>query len=280
MRPETKTRPQARLNPEATAAAAALMRTTLPNALMELLQNARRAGARTIDVEFDEDTIRVRDDGHGITDPPALLEFGRSAWTPVVERNERPAGIGLDCLADRGARILSRTAAGRRSAEVAWAITLRPTHFDERRPAKVERCEGAPEPHGTSVAIRAEGVKRWALEHLVRHFPVPVRINGRPVEQHPFIDEDRAVRVYDWHGLRVALFAGTPEENESQVSFHGAIAHLPLVKMRKAPWARVEVVANQRNDLQFERPGYGTLMENAASNDLLEEIGNALEEAR
>lgn len=48
--------------------------------VLELIQNARRAGATRVSVDYDEKnkTLTVTDDGHGIKDPNLLFAIGDS----------------------------------------------------------------------------------------------------------------------------------------------------------------------------------------------------------
>ena len=67
----------------------------------ELLQNARRAGAKRIEVLHDEaaGVLRVIDDGCGIDDFQKLLTLNESGWDHDVRAEERPFGIGFSkCL--------------------------------------------------------------------------------------------------------------------------------------------------------------------------------------
>jgi len=61
-------------------------------AYKELIQNALRAGAKTICVTYTFETLMVEDDGEGFTDLTSLLTIGESGWgTEVLE----PAGVGI-----------------------------------------------------------------------------------------------------------------------------------------------------------------------------------------
>lgn len=67
----------------------------------ELMQNARRAGARRIEIAYDEASgiLRVDDDGCGIADFQKLLTFNESGWDKDTCADERPFGIGFSkCL--------------------------------------------------------------------------------------------------------------------------------------------------------------------------------------
>ncbi len=65
--------------------------------LPEALQNARRAGATTVRVLWDERSrvMRITDDGSGISDFEALFTLGRSGWDAEVIAEESPFGVGF-----------------------------------------------------------------------------------------------------------------------------------------------------------------------------------------
>jgi hypothetical protein len=61
-------------------------------AYKEIIQNALRAGAKTIRVSYDDHALVVEDDGQGFDDIESLLTIGESGWgEDVVE----PAGVGI-----------------------------------------------------------------------------------------------------------------------------------------------------------------------------------------
>ena len=63
----------------------------------ELLQNARRAGARLIRIDHDPQAqiLTVQDDGHGLDDFQKLLSFHESGWDADTCTQERPFGVGF-----------------------------------------------------------------------------------------------------------------------------------------------------------------------------------------
>jgi len=87
---------------------------TLNGRIIEILQNARRAGATKVEItnvpcHSGEDApcrVMVRDNGRGIDDFAKLLDMGGSGWDEpgedTLEAAEDPAGVGLFCLARRG----------------------------------------------------------------------------------------------------------------------------------------------------------------------------------
>ena len=74
--------------------------------IIEILQNARRAGATRVEIINQDGQVTVRDNGRGIQDFAGLLDLGGSGWlresnSQQIEQSEDPAGVGLFCLAPR-----------------------------------------------------------------------------------------------------------------------------------------------------------------------------------
>ena len=92
---------QARVNPRLLEKANRLFTGTLSGRIIEILQNARRAGATEVQITSKNGTVTVRDNGRGIADFATLLDLGGSDWDEKYEASEDPAGVGLFCLAPR-----------------------------------------------------------------------------------------------------------------------------------------------------------------------------------
>lgn len=90
---------QARVNQRLLAKAERLFTGTLNGRIIELLQNARRAGATKVTIMNQDGWVTVRDNGRGIDDFTKLLDLGGSGWDEDCERSEDPAGVGVFCLA-------------------------------------------------------------------------------------------------------------------------------------------------------------------------------------
>ena len=230
--------------------------------LMELLQNARRSGATDIDVAIDSNGIAVTDNGHGINDPNVLLAFGTSAWTYATP-GERPAGIGLFSVASHGCFIESLD----QKTGIRWNGRLAAAHFRGDKPA-VFRRRPVPGPSGTTIAVDIQGMKEWAVEHLVRHFPLPVKVNGRSVAQVPLLEEIEALETGDSEGILWGVYPATDDENRSLLSYHGAISTIRVPTVRNRPHLRAEVV--QEGALELERPGLGTIVNNEFCQELVQ----------
>ncbi len=200
---------------------------TLDDAFVELLQNARRAGAAAVSVrgEFVSERryrVTVTDHGAGIPDPSILLSFGESAWTDETELSEDPAGIGFYALSTFGCSIASRPRADGRIAS-GWRAELTPECFLGKTGAIVLPDDRAPEPHGTAISfVTAETADCIGsiLAGAARYFPLPVAFNGRTLDRKPFLD--RAVHTETWNGLEFGVYRNDyPSWPEHDVNFHG-----------------------------------------------------------
>ena len=81
---------------------------TLNGRIIELLQNARRAGATEVIITNEDGWVTVKDNGQGIEDFAKLLDLGGSGWDEACEESEDPAGVGIFCLAPREVTIRSK----------------------------------------------------------------------------------------------------------------------------------------------------------------------------
>ncbi|MFC1766581.1 hypothetical protein ACFL6U_31450 [Planctomycetota bacterium] len=98
---------QAQVNPRLLSKADRLFTGTLAGRIIEILQNARRAGATEVMITNQEGMVTVQDNGHGIQDFAQLLDLGSSGWDDSLEQAEDPAGVGIFCLAPRQVKICS-----------------------------------------------------------------------------------------------------------------------------------------------------------------------------
>ena len=200
---------------------------TLDDAFVELLQNARRAGATAVSVRSEyvserQYRVAVVDDGAGIADPSILLSFGESAWTGETEAAEDPAGIGFYSLSTFGCSIASRPRVDGRTAP-GWRAELTPECFLGKTGATVLPDDRAPDPHGTAVSFvtdRNTDCIGSILAGAAQYFPLPVAFNGRTLDRKPFLD--RAVHTETWNGLDFGVYRNDyPSWPEHDVNFHG-----------------------------------------------------------
>lgn len=105
---------QATVNPRILTKSDRMFTGSLEGRITELVQNARRAGAKKITIHCskvgdDKYAIRFSDDGSGILSFPKLLDLGGSHWAGEdMEAAEDPAGVGFFCLHPRRVEVSSR----------------------------------------------------------------------------------------------------------------------------------------------------------------------------
>lgn len=157
--------------------------------ISELMQNARRAGARRIEITYDEASgmLRVDDDGGGITDFQKLLTLNESGWDPDTCDQERPFGIGFSkCLYSASRCIV---ASRNRKIDFLTGDAL------ARKPIEVVEFE-----HHLHTAVELHDVRLPGLAHRLQTmcsgFPVAVWFNGsalprmHAIGQLPFLPTD------------------------------------------------------------------------------------------
>ncbi|NMC14832.1 MAG: ATP-binding protein, partial [Chloroflexi bacterium] len=97
----------AKVSPKLLTKADRLFTGTIEGRIIELLQNARRAGATEVRITNKNNLVTVEDNGSGIQDFQKLLDLGSSGWNEKIESGEDPAGVGLFSLAPRQVTIIS-----------------------------------------------------------------------------------------------------------------------------------------------------------------------------
>lgn len=205
---------------------------TFAEALAELLQNGRRAGASRVAVIYrpagdGRATVTIVDDGCGIRDPQVLLSFGDHGWDPQTVAAENPAGMGFAALAAWPGAIASRA-----QGHPGWCASLDKDHFLGTKKARILPTDKAPAPCGTSVSVMTrESFDQifHSVRQLGRHFPIPVVLTryrkGRAaaihhVEQVPFLQH--VSHQEDWGGLRL----GVSVYHDAQAFDHPGPTHL------------------------------------------------------
>ena len=204
---------------------------TLADAFVELIQNARRAGATRLQVvtdavpeaeAFGGIRVTVTDNGDGIAYPAVLLSFGESGWDEDTARREDPAGIGVYALSKRGCTVSSRVRGPLLDLAPGWRVALTPDCFFGKEEAAVVAAN-APWPHGTSISFMAEETPeaiRAAVDGAARHCPLSITFNGEPVERRAFLDD--AVHAEQWRGVTFGVFRNRlTGYNTPDLNFHG-----------------------------------------------------------
>ncbi len=180
--------------------------------LGELMQNARRAGATRIDFNIDAEnkSLSIRDDGHGIADFAAVINLCDSVWSEGVVLEDMPFGMGLFSVFYTGESVDFLSKGKKLSMSIDDIVS--------KRMVAVVDDNAAPDV-GTTVKINglsdkflksnevndSAGKKTNALmaieriKGLCRGFPVPVFVNGHEMER-PHA-EDKMTFVHSDIGL-------------------------------------------------------------------------------
>ncbi|TAJ74152.1 MAG: ATP-binding protein [Sphingobium sp.] len=244
------------------------------DAIHELLQNARRGGARRVDIHrLDQDhgtILRIHDDGRGIADPTKLLALGDSGWDSDIARSEDPAGMGIFSLAGRHVVIRSRTA----DAEDGWQVTIPPQAWESGEPLVLVPTVMA---RGTEIEIELPGA--WvdelaqAVKSAAKYYPLPVYYGDERQAHEGFLKE--AARVENWNGCRIGVFLDkhAPHREQARINFHGLTVPCRLPHVHDADggrgwYAKVDIVEAQ--NLQFVLPARKEMVQGPALDALRE----------
>jgi hypothetical protein len=197
--------------------------------LIEVLQNARRAGATTVDVLIEEAqpktgdcTITIQDDGGGIENFQSLLTLGASDWSTAIQETEDPAGMGFFSLCRSGVEVHS----GDRFVKIS------PSVFLGRDEAAVETSDEFVA--GTRMRFTRASTKTAlaaALERVAEFYPLEVRLNGQPLTSHEFLEGALYRERID--GIEVGFstaFTWWPAApwHDLNWNFYGARVHQPF----------------------------------------------------
>jgi len=144
------------------------------NVIVELAQNARRAGASKVTILYDAEagSLEVSDDGCGVGDMAVLLDVFRSDWgasrpdwsAEDLER-ESPYGMGMLAALYAAEHITVESAGARFEGDTSDLLNFIPVQVE-------------PFPC-TGTRVRLAGIKRLGgLAQLFTGFPIPVELNG------------------------------------------------------------------------------------------------------
>ena len=158
----------------------------------ELLQNARRAGATHIEVDYDAaaQLLRVQDDGSGLEDFQKLLSFNETGWDESTRVEERPFGVGFSKCLYAATRCV--VASGRQRVDFDTDAALGKALIDVEQVAETEAVAG------TCVTLHGVDLPDLAfrVEGLCLGFPVPVLFNGQLLSQR-FAERPRSHQHHD-----------------------------------------------------------------------------------
>ena len=149
----------------------------------ELLQNARRAGATSVDIEYDEASkvLRVIDDGKGIEDFQTLLLINKSGWDEETRAEESPFGVGFSKCIYSATRVVVTSRCQRIDFETHSALSQAMIDVVDAEPSVGTIVEL----HGVALPFAPSAIKR-----LVRGFPIPVQLNGQELPRPYALDAE------------------------------------------------------------------------------------------
>lgn len=143
--------------------------------ISELLQNARRAGATRIEIDYDAaaQVLRVQDDGCGLADFQKLLSFHESGWDAATAAEERPFGVGFSKCLYAATRCIVTSHHQRVDIDSAAALAKASIDVETVAEAVV----------GTRIELHGVDLPDLGkrIETLCQGFMVPVLFNGKPL---------------------------------------------------------------------------------------------------
>jgi len=233
---------------------------TLDGRIIEIIQNARRAGATEVRISNKDGFITVEDNGCGVDDFQKLLDLGGSGWDEKLEAGEDPAGVGLFSLAPKEVTITS----GNRKIVIdkdGW--TGKP----------VEVIEMAEKVNGTILRFKDE--KPWDMETVEKHAVfanIRVIVEGKYCHQIPFCDSD-AVH-YQNPGCKIEVVQEVSKYHEKWSSswhhgrvllnFHGQVVQLDYWPGKNRHDLTILVDITDQTDIRLMLPARTRLVENPA----------------
>jgi hypothetical protein len=255
---------QAKVNSRLLSKASRLFTGSLTGRIIEILQNARRAGATNVDITNRDGQVTVQDNGQGIADFAALLDLGRSGWDQTLESAEDPAGVGIFCLSPRELTIRSGC---KRVVITEKAWTGEPVPVQETQDAVT----------GTTLVFRDDP---WIFEAVEKHAVftgMNVTVDGRPCAHEPFVSQ--AAVPHPELGCRIEVlkheslgkwqgeFWHVQCRGNVLVNFHGQVVSLVYGPISESLVYLVDLTG-EPTDIRMVLPARIQMIENAALESL------------
>ena len=250
----------AKVNPRLLTKADRLFTGTVEGRIIEILQNARRAGATEVKITNKDGFVTVRDNGSGVEDFQKLLDLGGSGWDEKMEAGEDPAGVGLFSLAPREVSIVS----GNRKTVIdkdGW--TGKPVEVSQHR----ETIKG------TIVKFRDE--KPWDMDLVEKHAVfagIRVVVDGKLCHSMRFCRGESA--YYENPGCRIEVAKEISNYHRDWstnwyygkvlVNFHGQVVQLDYWPCKQRNGLTILVDIADQTDIRLMLPARTRLVENTA----------------
>lgn len=258
---------QACVSPRLLTKASRLFTGTLDGRIIEILQNARRAGATRVEIKNADDLITVRDNGKGIDDFSKLLDLGASGWEELDE-SEDPAGVGVFCLAPRSVTIRSK----------GYQVTINGDGWTGK-PSEIEDDPNAVE--GTTIQFADDP---WTMEFVERHAVfcgMSVSVDGETCASEPFLS--KGASHHEQLGCRIEVRESSqldswhrnlrPLWRNVLVNFHGQVIALDYHPVDQPELNYLVDLTGEATSIRLMLPARTQLVEN----DALAELKGALE---
>jgi hypothetical protein len=251
---------QAKVNIRLLSKADRLFTGTVEGRIIEILQNARRAGATEVYITNKDGYVTIDDNGSGIADFQKLLDLGGSGWDEKMEVAEDPAGVGLFSLAPREVTIQS----GSRRVVIdkdGWM----------GKPVEIELVQDAI--NGTVLKFKDDDP--WDLKTVEKHAVfagIKVVVDGESCQSVPFCSERAA--YYENPGCMIDVVQDTTNyhkewltgwyEGRVLVNFHGQVVRLEHWPCDSRPSVTILVDITGPTSIRLMLPARTRVVENEA----------------
>lgn len=259
----------AKVNPRLLTKADRLFTGSVEGRIIEILQNARRAGATEVRIRNKGSHVYVEDNGSGIDDFQKLLDLGGSGWDEKLEAGEDPAGVGLFSLAPREVSITS----GNR------CVTIKPSGWTGEA---VQVRKSAKNVAGTVLSFQDD--QPWDFETVQKHVVfsgMKVTVDGKYCHLMPFCSQDAA--EYPDIGCRIEVVSDMSNyhrkwvsyyyHSKALVNFHGQVVELDHWPGKVQSGIHVLVDLTEQTLIRLMLPARTKLVEN----DALKKLKQAIE---
>ena len=253
---------QAMVNPRLLTKASRLFTGALQGRIIEILQNARRAGATKVEIANQDGVVTVKDNGRGIEDFSKLLDMGGSGWEDSLEASEDPAGVGLFCLAPREVTIRSN---GKRVTISGDGWTGDPVEIEDD-PERVQ---------GTALHFQDEPWTSSEVDRYAVFTGLEVTVDGALCPREPFITDQATVHpelgcrieirepggLSSWHTACRRCYS---HSENGLVNFHGQVAEFSFHPVSEHHLHFLVELTGEPTGIRLMLPARTCLVENEA----------------
>jgi len=256
---------QAKVNPKLLSKANRLFTGTLDGRIIEILQNARRAGATEVEITNKDGYVTVQDNGSGIEDFSTLLDLGNSDWDQAMEKAEDPAGVGVFCLSPREVTICSN---GKKVVITKNGWTGEPAEIQQ------DNCSA----NGTTLVFADEPWEFSTVEKHAVFTGMTVIVDGQKCARECFCSENAL--LHPVLGCRIEVrqkkslnkwhmeFRRGYYSNDVLVNFHGQVVTFRYSPVTEPELAFLVDMTGGPTEIRMMLPARTRLIENEAFENL------------